>query len=146
MLRNYLKIAFRNLWRHRVFSFINIMGLTVGMTACFLIFMYVRFELSYDTFHSMSNRIYCFVIDVKKYFTNEDPMGKSLLRTSDNYNSIVTGVMKDIPENSQIKADLLVSMTTITQKLSPGLDSQWGNYGNNTYFLLKPGAKAQALQ
>jgi len=48
MLKNYFKIAFRNLWKHRVFSFINIMGLTVGMTACFLIFLYVRFELSYD--------------------------------------------------------------------------------------------------
>ncbi|MDP9042528.1 MAG: hypothetical protein M3N30_11165 [Bacteroidota bacterium] len=34
MLKNYFKIAFRNLWRHRVFSFINILGLPVGMTAC----------------------------------------------------------------------------------------------------------------
>ena len=58
MIKNYLKIAFRNLWRHRVFSFINIMGLAVGMTACFLIFLYVRFELSYDSFHSKADRIY----------------------------------------------------------------------------------------
>ena len=52
MLKNYLKNIFRNLWRHRVFSFINIMGLTVGMTAFFLIFLYVKFELSCDSFHS----------------------------------------------------------------------------------------------
>ncbi len=58
MLKNYFKIAFSNLWRHRVFSFINILGLTVGMTACFLIFLYVRFELSYDDFHSKADRIY----------------------------------------------------------------------------------------
>src|SRR6478609_5689098 len=65
MIKNYLKIAFRNLWRHRVFSFINIMGLAVGMTACFLIFLYVRFELSYDSFHSKADRIYRIVADIK---------------------------------------------------------------------------------
>src|SRR6516162_2657097 len=65
MIKNYLRIAFRNLWKHRVFSFINIMGLTVGMTACFLIFLYVKFELSYDSFHSKANRIYRIVSDIK---------------------------------------------------------------------------------
>ncbi len=65
MIKNYLKIAFRNLWRHRVFSFINIMGLAVGMTACFLIFLYVSFELSYDSFHAKASRIYRLVTDVK---------------------------------------------------------------------------------
>jgi putative ABC transport system permease protein len=65
MIKNYLKIAFRNLWRHRVFSFINIMGLAVGMTACFLIFLYVRFELSYDSFHTKADRIYRVVADIK---------------------------------------------------------------------------------
>jgi putative ABC transport system permease protein len=42
MLKNYFRIAFRNLWRHGFFSFINILGLTVGITAFFLIFLYVR--------------------------------------------------------------------------------------------------------
>src|SRR6476469_10220023 len=65
MIKNYLKIAFRNLWRHKVFSFINLMGLTVGMTACFLIFLYVSFELSYDSFHSKADRIYRIVCDIK---------------------------------------------------------------------------------
>ena len=65
MIRNYLKIAFRNLWRHKGFSFINIMGLTVGMTACFLIFLYIRFELSYDSFHTKADRIYRVVTDIK---------------------------------------------------------------------------------
>ena len=66
MFKNYLKIAFRNLWRHRVFSFINIMGSTVGMTAFFLIFMYVKFELSYDSFNSKANRIYRIVLSILK--------------------------------------------------------------------------------
>jgi putative ABC transport system permease protein len=65
MIKNYLKIAFRNLWRHKIFSLINIMGLAVGMTACFLIFLYVRFELSYDSFHNKANRIYRIVADIK---------------------------------------------------------------------------------
>lgn len=54
MIKNYLKIAFRNLWRHRVFSFINIRGLAVGTTACFLIFLYIRFDLNVDSFQSES--------------------------------------------------------------------------------------------
>src|SRR3954463_9086676 len=65
MLKNYFKIAFRNLWRHKIFSSINIMGLAVGMTACFLIFLYVKFELSYDSFHKKSDRIYKMVADIK---------------------------------------------------------------------------------
>src|SRR5438034_7672563 len=65
MIKNYLKIAFRNLWRHRTFSFINIMGLTVGLTAFFLIFMYVKFELSYDAFHTKGDRIYRVMADLK---------------------------------------------------------------------------------
>ena len=65
MLRNYLRIAFRNLWRHKAFSFLNILGLTIGMSACFLVFLYVRFELSYDNFHSKQDRIYRMVCDIK---------------------------------------------------------------------------------
>lgn len=65
MVLNYLKIAFRNFWRHRLFSFLNILGLTVGMTAGLLIFMYVSFETSYDNFHSKVNRIYRVVADIK---------------------------------------------------------------------------------
>src|SRR3954468_8744938 len=65
MFKNYFKIAFRNLWCHKIFSFINIMGLTVGMTACFLIFLYVSFELSYDSFNTKADRIYRIVADIK---------------------------------------------------------------------------------
>ncbi len=235
MIKNYLKIAFRNLWRHRVFSFINIMGLTVGMTAFFLIFLYVKFELSYDSFNSKANRIYRVVCDIKtptetlnasgpswaiaphikndfpeiesavritgssllvrkgdvkfqednslfadssffqmfdfkllkgnpktvladqfsivlsetaakKYFGNAEPIGQTVLLTDGNFNAKITGIMQDMPENSTIKADMLVSMTTLTQKFNPDIDNQWGNYGNRTFLLLKPGSSAKALQ
>src|SRR5450432_932888 len=235
MLKNYFKIAFRNLWRHRVFSLINILGLTVGMTACFLIFLYVRFETSYDKFHSRGDRIYRIISDiktptetmhpggpswavgphlmggfpeveatvrttqdellvrkgnikfqemnslfadssffdmfdfklikgnphnvlnepfnivfsesaVKKYFGNADPVGQTVLLTGDGAIAKITGVMKDIPENSMIKADMIVSMNTITRVWNTHLDDQWGNYGNRTYVMLKPGANAMAFE
>ncbi len=58
MLKNYIKIALRNLKKHRTFSFINILGLTGGLTCCLLIFIFVSDELSYDKFHSKKDRIY----------------------------------------------------------------------------------------
>jgi putative ABC transport system permease protein len=235
MIKNYFKIAFRNLWRHRVFSLINILGLTVGMTACFLIFLYVRFEMSYDNMHSKSDRIYRIICDiktptetmkpggpswavgphltmgdfpqveasvritgdellvrkgnvkfqelnsiyadssffqvfdfklikgnphtclneplnivfsesaVKKYFGNSDPIGQTVLLTGDGFTAKITGVMKDIPENSTIKADMIVSMNTLTRKFNPGLNDQWGNYGNTTYVMLRPGANPETF-
>ena len=82
----------------------------------------------------------------KKYFGNEDPIGKSLLVNAEGVNNTVTGVMKDIPENSTIKADVLVSMTTLTRKFNQGLDDQWGNYGNRTFVMLKPGTNYKAFE
>ncbi|MEZ0610848.1 ABC transporter permease [Fibrella sp. WM1] len=58
MLSNYLKIAWRNLLRHKAFSAINIVGLAIGMAACLLILQYVAFELSFDNFHDKGERIY----------------------------------------------------------------------------------------
>ncbi|NLU95786.1 ABC transporter permease [Chitinophaga sp. Ak27] len=233
MLKNYLKIAWRNLWRNKIFSLINVLGLTVGLTACFFIFLYVHFELSYDQFHAKKDRIYRVTCDVKtpsetiqggitpwpfapnmqrdfpeiaaftrvstanllvkkgnvsfqedqtlfadsslfrvfdfkllrgdaatalrdvnsivlsetaakKYFGNADPLGESVLLTGDLIPSTVTGVMADMPENTQLKANMLVSMSTLT-KLNPGLDKSWGNFGATTFLLLQPNASAAAL-
>src|SRR5882724_690845 len=58
MLKNYLKIAFRNITRHKAYSGINILGLAIGIAACLLILQYVAFELSYENFHSRKDRIY----------------------------------------------------------------------------------------
>jgi putative ABC transport system permease protein len=236
MFKNYLKIAFRNLWKHKVFSMINILGLTVGLTAGFLIFLYVSFELSYDNFHSKANRIYRVVADIKtptevikaggpswavphhvklefpeveqsvriagddnllirkgdvkymeknvmwadsaffkvfdfklikgnpekaltdpfsivlsettakKYFGKEDPVGQTMLITGEGSPAKVTGVMKDIPENSQIKGDMILSMSTITREWNKNLDNQFGNYGAQAYLLLKPGTDPKGFE
>jgi putative ABC transport system permease protein len=58
MLRNYLKIAYRNLKRRPGYTLINVGGLAVGMAACLLIALFVRDELSYDDFHENADRIY----------------------------------------------------------------------------------------
>src|SRR5678809_1213688 len=57
MFRNYLKTAFRNLRKNRLYSAINIFGLTAGLAACLLIGVYITHELSYDKFNAKANRI-----------------------------------------------------------------------------------------
>jgi len=233
MIKNYLRVALRNLWRHKGFSFLNIMGLTIGMSACFLIFLYVKFELSYDDFHSKGDRIYRIVTDIvnpsetlhfsvaapampvaakrdfpeiektvrfdpgsilvrrgdvkiqednmafadstffeifdfpllkgnpvtalrdpysvvlsetaaKKYFGTADPMGQHLLLTDQSNPATVTGIMKDMPENSELKEDMLVAGYS-----GPGdssRDKNWGGFGDFSYFLLKPNSNAHALE
>jgi ABC-type antimicrobial peptide transport system permease subunit len=58
MLKNYIKIALRNIIRHKSYSFINIAGLAIGMACCFLIILWVQDELSYDKFHKNADNIY----------------------------------------------------------------------------------------
>jgi len=55
---SYLKVAIRNLKKHKSYSIINITGLAIGIAACILIFQYVSFELSYDNFHEKGDNIY----------------------------------------------------------------------------------------
>jgi putative ABC transport system permease protein len=236
LFRNYLKTAFRSLWKHKAFSFINILGLAVGMTACFLIFLYVRFETSFDNFHSKADRIYRVETEVrtpteiihtgltttpvainmkrdfpeveeavrlgrdgllvrngdtkfqetntvladsglfkvfdfpliegdrntalkepmsiilsqtaaKKYFGTGKAYGQHLLLTGAAINSTVTGIMKDIPRNSQIQADMLVSMSSFQAIYGhPTTDSEWTNHNYYTYVLLAPHADAKLLE
>src|SRR6266496_682977 len=84
MLKSYFTTAFRNLKRHWVFFSINVIGLTVGMTACFLIFLYVSFELSYDNFNKKADRIYRIVSKLRtsshtdKQFFSSAPMAPNM--------------------------------------------------------------------
>jgi len=65
MLRNYLKIALRNIRRHRAYSFINILGLAIGLACFLLILVYIQNELGYDTFHKNADRIFRINTDLK---------------------------------------------------------------------------------
>jgi putative ABC transport system permease protein len=234
MLKNYFKIAYRNLLKNKVFSFINLLGLGVGMSAFFLIYQYVAFELSYDAFNTKADRIYRLVTDIKtpsetlntpvtsapmainiktdfpevenavslwydnvlvrkndvkfmeektvyadpsifsifdspliygdpqtalkdpysivlsetaakKYFGNKNPVGETILIGEGGDISKITGVMKDIPRNSQIRPEMLISMATFFI-YNKNIENQWGNFGATTYLLLKKGTDYKKLQ
>jgi putative ABC transport system permease protein len=77
MIKNYLKVAWRNLVKNKVFSFINIFGLSVGLTCCMLITVYIYNEVSYDKYHKNIDRLYqlatTFVKDGKEDKTPNTP-------------------------------------------------------------------------
>ncbi|SFE73454.1 putative ABC transport system permease protein [Chitinophaga sp. CF118] len=235
MFKNYFKVTWRNIRKQKFYSTLNILGLTIGMTCCFLIFMYVRFEQSYDTFHKRGPQIYRVVTDVKtpteliegeitsgpmgpnmktdfpevlnmvrvdpmtmlvqkdgnafeeanvisadstffkvfsfplirgneatalkepfsvvltesaarKYFGNADPLGQALQIEGNKYTVKVTGIIKDVPENSHLPFNMIFSMTTATIGLKNGLDNNWGNFGMHTYVLLPAGYDAAKLE
>ncbi|MCD4817543.1 MAG: ABC transporter permease [Candidatus Cloacimonetes bacterium] len=78
MLKNYFKIAVRNLVRYKGFSFINIVGLAIGMACSILIFLWVHDELSYDKFHTNADDISRVVVDTNRgriWSTTPIPMG-----------------------------------------------------------------------
>lgn len=58
MIKNYFKIAWRNLWKNKIFSAINILGLSTGLAGCILIFLFIQHELSYDKFNTQAKNIY----------------------------------------------------------------------------------------
>jgi putative ABC transport system permease protein len=65
MLKNYFKIAFRNLWKNKGYSAINIFGLAIGIATCLLISLYVMDELSYDKYNKNADRIYRINANIK---------------------------------------------------------------------------------
>jgi putative ABC transport system permease protein len=66
MLRNYFKIAWRNLIKHNASGIINILGLAIGVFSCMAIWMITHFELSYDKFHPDKERIYRLVSEFRQ--------------------------------------------------------------------------------
>jgi putative ABC transport system permease protein len=232
MFKNYLTAAFRNLTRNRTYSFLNILGLSVGIAAFLMISLYVLFELRYDRYHENADRIFKVIsgdqavtpfplapalmrefpevatttqlispakylisfknktffgdqwvwtdehiFDVfafplaagdkrtalrdpysvvltedmaRKYFGGEDPMGKTLHWTGHDLETadfVVTGVLKNIPNNSHVNGDFFASHTTVENFPSYNPDDfGWGNYWCHTFFLLREGADHRVLQ
>jgi putative ABC transport system permease protein len=70
MFMNYLRVAWRTIKRHKGYSFINIAGFAIGMACCLLILIYVRHELSYDTYHRDAERIYRIAQDIRTQTAN----------------------------------------------------------------------------
>ena len=75
MIRNYLKIAFRNILRHKAYSAINIFGLAIGMACSILIFLWVQHELSFDRFHVNEKNIYRVAAEASGFKVAVNPAG-----------------------------------------------------------------------
>jgi putative ABC transport system permease protein len=58
MIKNYFKVAFRNFWRHKLFTLINVIGLTIGISAALVIYLIVHYDFTFDKFHKDGDRIY----------------------------------------------------------------------------------------
>src|ERR1044071_5458038 len=91
MIKNYLKTAWRNLWKSKTFSFINIAGLAIGMAACLLILQYVSFKLSYDQFNKNAKDIYRVSNDRYQH-------GKLIQHGTITYSAIGKAMQDDYPE------------------------------------------------
>ena len=232
MLRNNLKIAYRNIWKDRVYSIINISGLALATTVFLLIIHYVRFEHSYEDIHAKADNIYRVTLDLyngsefvitdcetypvlgprmlrdmpevknyarvehightevksgdrgfivdrvfaadsqyfsmvnidfvkgdksraltgpdqallsettaRKIFGAQDPIGKVL--RMHHFSVTVTGIFKDIPENTHLKFDMLLPFSRVT-KTAPSLN-EWNGNNNYTYVELIPGSSLAAF-
>ena len=237
MLKNYIKTALRNISRNKLYSFLNIAGLAIGIACCILIFLYVQDELSFDRFHDNADNIYRVVptftlkdrvmhmatcahaqasmlqerypeivnyvrftnygspkiiryeqnlfteekflwVDqsifevfsfrlikgniedalikpnsiviteemAKKYFGEQDPLGKNLeLNGSSLYS--VTGVLESVPKNSHIRPDFFASFSTLDLKPTGNSVRDLLNQVNYyTYLLLREGIDPLELE
>jgi putative ABC transport system permease protein len=241
MLKNYFKIALRNLRKSKTYSFINITGLSVSLAVSILLLLWVNDELGYDRFNVNSSNLYrvspsfgdkgnptifettpaplaiyakkevpevenaCRVTEdwtasvfeyknkrltewhncrvdpsffsiftypllegdpqhpfkdahsivlsettAKRFFGDEDPMGK-VLKADNNKIYSISGVMKDMPENSSLQYNIVFNFQELEQDAdttgfykSLPIDANWGQYNYDTYVLLKPGANPVA--
>jgi len=230
MFKNYFIIAIRNLKKNKLYSSVNIIGLTIGITACILIGLYVWNELSYDRFHRNGDRIARVTMEysaagtlnkvavtgtkvgpalkrtfpqvaaytrtmksarvvangtnafdeknvlyadadffsmfsfkmlhgnpttaldapnkivltesvAKKYFGNDNPLGKTV-RINDVSDYEITGVAADVPLNSQIQFDMVVSFTS----LGVSKTEEWWTANYITYILLQQPGQLAGLQ
>ena len=94
MFSNYFKIAWKNLLRNKIFSVIKILGLSIGLTVCMLIFLYTKDEVSYDQFQENKTQLYRIVQDWQ--------MGKEPAKTIGTTNGVMGETFaKKIPEVQQ---------------------------------------------
>lgn len=132
----------RTLFKNRENSFYETKAFYADSTV-FNIFTYPFVEGSAKTALTEPNSIVLSKTEADKYFGEGKPaVGKTLRTVYDVYK--VTGVVKDVPRNSHLRFDMLISMSTLTSK-DKGLEN-WGGFYIFTYVLLKPGADANVLE
>jgi putative ABC transport system permease protein len=91
MIKNYFKTAWRNLWKNKIFSLVNILGLSLGMASTILLLSYIAFQDSYDNFHSKKKDIYRVALEFHQN-------GKLVFQSAENYSGLAPALKKDLPE------------------------------------------------
>ena len=108
MIRNNLMLAWRNLGRQKIFSFVNILGLSIGITCCLVISIFVRYELSFDHYHQKADQIYKVVQETKfaegmKYWsTTAYPLAEAIRNDFSNV-SMVTQASGPVPRMFRVE-------------------------------------------
>jgi putative ABC transport system permease protein len=116
MLRNYIKIAFRNIARDKAYSFINIFGLSVGVTCCLLLALYIQHEMTFDKHHQDVENIYRVTSIMGERFDNR------VMRTTSA--PIVWGIKDEIPE-----IDIVTRLVN-----PPGVSKNLIRYEDNQFY------------
>lgn len=131
MIKNYLKTALRSFRRHKLFTFINIIGLAIGISAALVIFLIVNYDFTFDKNVKDSDRIYRVVSD---YSYQGEPF----------YNSGVTGPLAEAAKNEATGLDVIAPLftqsykVTIQTKTPEKFKNQDVVYADKTYFDLFP--------
>ena len=138
MFKNYFTTALRNFWRNKVFSVINVMGLSIGTSAALVIFLIVYYELSYDKFEPGRDRIYRVVMDLK-FNGDEGHSAAVVAPLSKAVQSEVTGVEQTVPV-MQFQGDGTVKVVIAKETVTPVVYKQQADvvFTNPQYFYLVP--------
>ena len=143
MWKNYWKTAFRTIWKNKIFSVINILGLAIGLAVCLLILQYVSFELSYDRFHTSNKNIYRVVND--RYQS-----GKLTQHSTQTYSALGKALKDDYPEEigeyvrvQPIFSNILIYNDKKTEEAGLAVDNSFLNVFS---FPLLAGDRLTALQ
>ncbi len=125
MFQNYFKIAIRNLVRNKVYSFINVSGLSIGLACCMLIILYTKDEVSYDRFHAKAENIY--------RITSQHILPNGNIEASHGNTGMMPGpaFKRDIPEIEQF---VRVQSERTPVKVGTVIFEQEGLYVDDNFF------------
>ncbi len=138
MLRNYFTIALRNFWRNKMFSIINVLGLSIGISAALVIFLIVHYELSFDKFEKNPDRIHRVVLDVK-YSGDEGHSSAVPAPLSNAIQNEVSGVEETVPV-MRFQGDGTAKVEVIDNNHKPVVYKKQSEiiFTNNQYFEVMP--------
>lgn len=107
MINNFLKIAFRNIVSHKTYAAVNVLGLTLGIAACIVIYLVVSHDMGYDNFHPGGNRIYRVMSTITESTGDKINFGRAPAVTSSAGRPVLTGVENlaaIIPYNGKVRS------------------------------------------